>query len=70
MMSKISIILLTILAIVSIQAQDLPTVAIMNFDESGISETDTANITTRFSYELSRVFTNDYIINFIKDNVK
>ena len=35
-------------------AQDLPTVAIMEFESSGMSETDAANITSRFGYELSK----------------
>ncbi len=35
-------------------AQDLPTVAIMEFEPSGMSETDAANITSRFGYELSK----------------
>ncbi|MBU0712685.1 PEGA domain-containing protein [bacterium] len=35
-------------------AQDLPTVAIMEFESSGMSETDASNITSRFGYELSK----------------
>ncbi len=35
-------------------AQDLPTVAIMEFEASGMSENDAANITSRFGYELSK----------------
>jgi len=34
--------------------QDLPTVAIMEFEPSGMSKTDAANITSRFGYELSK----------------
>jgi len=35
-------------------AQDLPTVAIMEFEPSGMSATDASNITSRFGYELSK----------------
>ena len=52
--------LIFLVVFLKIQAQDLPVVAIMNFDASGISETDAANITTRFGYELSRA--NQFVI--------
>lgn len=42
------------LCLLPLAAQDLPTVAIMEFEPSGMSATDAANITSRFSYELSR----------------
>ena len=35
-------------------AQDLPTVAIMEFEPSGMNTTDASNITSRFGYELSK----------------
>lgn len=47
--------LATLLIFVSlVTARDLPVVAVMNFDESGMSKTDAANITARFGFELSR----------------
>lgn len=47
-------IFLMMLCLSPLIAQDLPTVAIMEFEPSGMSETDAANITSRFSYEFSK----------------
>lgn len=49
------IIILVVISIFNGFSDELPTVAIMQFEASGMSETDAANITSRFSYELSRV---------------
>ena len=48
------LLLIIILVFIQLKAQNLPTVAIMEFEPSGMSETDAANITSRFGYELSK----------------
>lgn len=48
------LLLLILLIFIQLQAQKLPTVAIMEFKSSGMSSTDAANITSRFGYELSK----------------
>jgi len=55
-MKKISKTLFVLLMgfVLTIKAHDLPTVAIMEFEPSGMSATDASNITSRFGYELSK----------------